>query len=225
MPDRFDEYLNTAGEQIRWKRARPALLAELRTHLLDQQDACLAAGMSREEAQAEAIRQMGDPVTTGQGLDRVHRPKAQWGLLALTGAVAVTGVILYGVGPPWEGPLSGVSGGGICGPARNLSGGSGFLRFFLSVPRLAAPLCCLGLCLAGQRLAGAYLLRCGPAADGGHLPAGPIPAGLVGLDHGGGWVAPAGDAGPPGLAWERDGLWAWFWEAAFWCRVWPWGER
>ena len=94
MPDRFDEYLNTAGEQIRWKRARPALLAELRTHLLDQQDACLAAGMSREEAQAEAIRQMGDPVTTGQGLDRVHRPKAQWGLLALTGAVAVTGVIL-----------------------------------------------------------------------------------------------------------------------------------
>ena len=50
MPDRFDEYLNTAGEQIRWKRARPSLLAELRTHLLDQQDACLAAGVSREEA-------------------------------------------------------------------------------------------------------------------------------------------------------------------------------
>lgn len=106
MPDRFDEYLNTAGEQIRWKRARPALLAELRTHLLDQQDACLAAGMSREEAQAEAIRQMGDPVTTGQGLDRVHRPKAQWGLLALTGAVAVTGVILrLTLTAGWEYPV------------------------------------------------------------------------------------------------------------------------
>lgn len=33
MPDRFDEYLNTAGEQIRWKRARPAILNELRTRL------------------------------------------------------------------------------------------------------------------------------------------------------------------------------------------------
>ena len=94
MPDRIERYLELAGEQIRWKRAKPALLEELRTHLLDQRDDCLAEGMSEEEAQAEAVRQMGDPVTVGQGLDSVHRPKAQWSLLAITTAVAVTGVVL-----------------------------------------------------------------------------------------------------------------------------------
>lgn len=94
MPDRFETYLTTAGEQIRWKRARPSLLSELRTHLLDQRDACLEEGMSEEEAQAEAIRQMGDPVAVGQGLDSVHRPKPQWGLLGLTVALVVTGAVL-----------------------------------------------------------------------------------------------------------------------------------
>lgn len=93
MSDRIETYLNIAGEQIRWKRARPALLEELRTHLLDQRDACLAEGMSEEEAQAEAVLQMGDAVSVGQGLDRVHRPKPQWGLLFLVVVVAVAGVV------------------------------------------------------------------------------------------------------------------------------------
>ncbi|MBQ2926811.1 MAG: hypothetical protein IJE03_08295, partial [Ruminiclostridium sp.] len=93
MSDRIESYLNIAGEQIRWKRAKPALLEELRTHLLDQRDACLAEGMSEEAAQAEAVRQMGDAVSVGLGLDRVHRPKPQWGLLLLTVAVAVAGVV------------------------------------------------------------------------------------------------------------------------------------
>ena len=112
MPDRIENYLTIAGEQIRWKRAKPALLAELRTHLLDQRDACLAEGMSEEEAQAEAILQMGDAVAVGQGLDRVHRPKPQWGLLFLTVAVAVAGVIFRLVltaGVDWPTASAGVS--------------------------------------------------------------------------------------------------------------------
>lgn len=59
-------------EQVRWRRARPALAQELRTHLLDQRDACLAQGMSQTEAEAESLRQMGDPVEVGTQLDRVH---------------------------------------------------------------------------------------------------------------------------------------------------------
>ena len=43
-------------EQVRWRRARPALAQELRTHLLDQRDACLAQGMSQTEAAAESLR-------------------------------------------------------------------------------------------------------------------------------------------------------------------------
>ena len=94
MPERIEGYLQTAAEQVRWKRARPLLTAELRTHLLDQRDAYLSGGMEADAAEEEALRQMGDPVALGAELDRVHRPKPQWGLLALTALLALAGGIL-----------------------------------------------------------------------------------------------------------------------------------
>ena len=94
MPERMEQFLDTAMDQVRWKRAKAPLRRELETHLLDQQDACLEQGMAPEEAQAEAVRQMGDPVVVGQELDRVHRPQPQWGLLGLTLLLALTGGIL-----------------------------------------------------------------------------------------------------------------------------------
>ncbi len=89
LPERFAAYLAAAGEQIRWRRARPVLLRELRTHLMDQRDDCAAAGLDEEAAQAEALRQMGDPVAVGTELDRVHRPRPQWGLLAFVWLLAL----------------------------------------------------------------------------------------------------------------------------------------
>ena len=81
-------------EQVRWRRARPALAQELRAHLLDQRDACLAQGMSQTEAEAESLRQMGDPVEVGTQLDRVHRPAPQWGMLALVGLLLCSGFLI-----------------------------------------------------------------------------------------------------------------------------------
>lgn len=94
MPDKIDAYVETVGEQIRWKKARPSLTEEIRAHLLDERDACLARGMDEEAAQAEAARQMGDPVLLGADLDRVHRPRPQWGLLALALVLTAAGVLL-----------------------------------------------------------------------------------------------------------------------------------
>ena len=94
MRDRIQEYLTTAGEQIRWNLARPPLLAELEDHLRSEAEAAEAAGLDAEAAQSEAIRQMGDPVLIGQGLDRVHRPRPQWGLLGLTLIVAAAATVL-----------------------------------------------------------------------------------------------------------------------------------
>ena len=81
-------------DQVRWKKARPGLAAEIRTHLLDQRDACLAQGMDEGAAQGEAVRQMGDPVALGTDLDRVHRPRPQWGLLVFALALAALGAFL-----------------------------------------------------------------------------------------------------------------------------------
>ena len=81
-PDRIRTYLETAGEQIRWERARRVVIPELRQHLEDQRDAFAAEG--QEEAERLAVEEMGDPVSVGAELDRIHRPKPQCGLLALS---------------------------------------------------------------------------------------------------------------------------------------------
>ena len=94
MPDQIETYVEAVMDQVRWKKARPGLAAEIRTHLLDQRDACLAQGMDEGAAQGEAVRQMGDPVALGTDLDRVHRPRPQWGLLVFALALAALGAFL-----------------------------------------------------------------------------------------------------------------------------------
>ena len=94
MAETIREYLDTVQEQIRWKRARPVVARELEQHLTDQRDAFLEEGNPPETAERLAVEEMGDPVTVGTELDRVHRPKPQWGLLAATLILALLGGIL-----------------------------------------------------------------------------------------------------------------------------------
>ncbi|MBD8988291.1 MAG: tRNA 2-thiouridine(34) synthase MnmA, partial [Clostridiales bacterium] len=49
---------------------------------------------SQTEAEAESLRQMGDPVEVGTQLDRVHRPAPQWGMLALVGLLLCSGFFI-----------------------------------------------------------------------------------------------------------------------------------
>lgn len=88
------DYLDTVEEQIRWKRARPVVLRELEQHLTDQRDAFWDEEHPLREAERLAVEEMGDPVSVGTELDRIHRPKPQWALLALTVALAMAGGVL-----------------------------------------------------------------------------------------------------------------------------------
>ena len=94
MPESIQAYLEAVRTQIRWKRARPVLAQELEQHLEDQRDSFVLAGNAPEEAERLAVQDMGDPVTVGTELDRVHRPRPQWGLLGMTIALAAAGVFL-----------------------------------------------------------------------------------------------------------------------------------
>lgn len=91
MDEKIRAYLELAAAQIRWKRARVALMEELETHLLEQKAACMADGMEEAEATGEALRQMGDPVAVGKGLDCVHRPAPSWTMMALAILLAAAG--------------------------------------------------------------------------------------------------------------------------------------
>ena len=74
-----NEYLETVGGQIRWRRARRVLLRELSDHIADQAAAFEAEGRSPEEALAGAVAEMGEPEAVGRELDRLHRPRNRWG--------------------------------------------------------------------------------------------------------------------------------------------------
>ena len=66
---------------------------ELEDHMEDQKKDFLASGMTEKEAEAAAVMEMGDPVAVGVDMDRIHRPKMVWGLILLTGALYLAGMI------------------------------------------------------------------------------------------------------------------------------------
>lgn len=76
------DYISTVLEQIRCKAVHKALEKELEAHIDDCAEAFAAEGLSPEEAEEKAVLTMGDPVETGMGLDRVHRPKFPWATAA-----------------------------------------------------------------------------------------------------------------------------------------------
>ena len=71
---------------------------ELCGHIEDQTEAYIRDGMTPEAAEAEAVRQMGDPVSVGLELDHLYRPKPDWKLMALTVVLLLLGLLVqYGV--------------------------------------------------------------------------------------------------------------------------------
>lgn len=89
-----NEYLETVGGQIRWRRARRLLLRELSDHIADQAAAFEAEGRSPEEALAGAVAEMGEPEAVGRELDRLHRPRNRWGLAITVAALFAAGMLL-----------------------------------------------------------------------------------------------------------------------------------
>ena len=89
-----NEYLETVGGQIRWRRARRLLLRELSDHIADQAAAFEAEGRSPEEALAGAVAEMGEPEAVGRELDRLHRPQNRRGLAVTVAALLAAGVLL-----------------------------------------------------------------------------------------------------------------------------------
>ena len=90
----IQEYINTVCEQIRWKRAHNAISEEIEGHIIDQKNAFIQSGLDDKTATEKAIIEMGDPVTIGTELDRSYRPKIEWSIIALTCAMAVTGLLI-----------------------------------------------------------------------------------------------------------------------------------
>lgn len=90
----MDEFLNKLLSQIRCKKARPFIRDEIRMHIEDQISDNIRAGMNKEEAEREAIKDMGDPIEVGISLDRIHKPQINWKMLAIITVISSLGFLL-----------------------------------------------------------------------------------------------------------------------------------
>lgn len=88
------EYLRAIEQQLRYKKAYPEIERELNDHMEDQKQAYLIKGMSEEEAEQRAVKEMGDPVVTGEALDRIHRPQTDWSLIIMAIALSLFGILM-----------------------------------------------------------------------------------------------------------------------------------
>ncbi len=94
MGDRKEEYIRILTEQIRCKKARSQVAREILNHMEEQEEFFVSEGMTRDEAQAEAVKEMGDPVEAGAALDMVHRPQMIGGFFALVGILYAAGFLV-----------------------------------------------------------------------------------------------------------------------------------
>lgn len=89
--NKIKDYSESVCNQIRWKKAHSVIAEEIENHLCDQRDAYIVEGKEESVATNMAIKQMGDPVLIGMGLDQTHKPKAQWSMLVLTTLIFIIG--------------------------------------------------------------------------------------------------------------------------------------
>lgn len=86
-----NKYLKELTKQIHNKEMRDEIRKEYEAHIEDCKEALIDSGMSEEEAEEEAIRQMGDPEEAGREMNLLYRKIFDWRMLAWT---LVCGVIM-----------------------------------------------------------------------------------------------------------------------------------
>ncbi|TFE26320.1 FtsW/RodA/SpoVE family cell cycle protein [Cohnella luojiensis] len=95
---RVEQFLEEVCERVRAKELHEEIKEELRAHLDELIEGNLSQGMSEEEAVKQAVVCMGEPDLIGKGLDKVHRPRTDWGMLAIIGLLSVIGILaMYSV--------------------------------------------------------------------------------------------------------------------------------
>ena len=93
----FEEYMSSLTEQIHDKRAKHLVAEEIRNHIEEQAKDYEAEGLSPAEALKEAVRQMGNPIETGMELNKIHKPRIPWAMLALAIFIMTASIVMQAV--------------------------------------------------------------------------------------------------------------------------------
>lgn len=90
--DKIKQYTALICNQIRYKQAHNVISEEIENHIIDQRDSFINEGLDEVTATDKAIKEMGDPIIVGSELDRTHRPRPEWSIIALTISALLAGL-------------------------------------------------------------------------------------------------------------------------------------
>lgn len=90
----INEFLNSVCEQIKYKPIRNIIAEELKDHIEDKKEELIEMGQNEEEAEKNAVEQMGDAEIIGKQLNKVHRPRLDWKLLIILVVLLIFGFVI-----------------------------------------------------------------------------------------------------------------------------------
>lgn len=90
----INEFLNSVCEQIKYKPIRNTISEELKNHIEDKKEELIEMGQNEEEAEKNAVEQMGDAEIIGKQLNKVHRTRLDWKLLIILVVLLIFGFVI-----------------------------------------------------------------------------------------------------------------------------------
>ncbi len=89
--DNREVYLKGVCGEVRFWAARKYIKRELSAHIDDKKAELQAGGIT--DAEAGAVKAMGDPAETGRALNAIHRPRVEWGVISCVLLLSAAGFI------------------------------------------------------------------------------------------------------------------------------------
>ncbi|MGF2614772.1 FtsW/RodA/SpoVE family cell cycle protein [Rossellomorea aquimaris] len=83
MERKRSEFLDAVTSHMKSAEAGSFVSRELNDHINCEKKRLIEKGMTEEEAENAAIRQMGNPAEIGRDFNKIHRPKVDWWLTSL----------------------------------------------------------------------------------------------------------------------------------------------
>ncbi|WP_171634626.1 FtsW/RodA/SpoVE family cell cycle protein [Paenibacillus plantarum] len=91
--EEITSFLKQVCRKIKAKEVHPEVRLELESHLQELIEEKLSSGIDLDTAVREAISQMGTPDVIGQQFHLAHRPRFNWGLLAIIVVLMAVGLV------------------------------------------------------------------------------------------------------------------------------------
>jgi len=96
----FQRWCRIATEKILYKPDRKVVYKELRDHLEDAYDACIAKGITPDEAEAKVLETMGKAEDIAPQLAAIHKPF--WGFVLQTCQILLIVLLCLSILPLWD---------------------------------------------------------------------------------------------------------------------------